>query len=441
MSKRLIALFKRIDPSTLLIYGYLLIVLVGFGALCLPWARTGDTVSLDDLFTATSALSTTGLATVNVADTYTLFGEIVILILIQIGGLGYMSLGSFFILLRRHHLSRTNSEMLEKDFSFPDNFSRTHFVKSMVLFTLLFELAGAILLTIIFWQAGESGAIWKGIFHSISAFCTAGFSLFSDSFVGYADHFGLNVVITLLSVGGALGFIVFTDLYDRFMGRKKSLTFTSRIILRFTISGLLIGAIVLFLCDEGIGSLAAEDGILIAFFQGMTAFTTVGFNTYDIAALGKAPLFFLILFMIVGASPSGTGGGMKSTTFTTLYAQLRATFRGDERAVFLNRAIPANKVALATSNFFFYVITICGGTFLLLLVQEQPFVTVFFEAVSALGTVGLSMGITGDLSVLGKLIVIVMMFLGRIGPLAFGITLFRSTEPIEVDCVAEDLAI
>lgn len=311
----------------------------------------------------------------------------------------------------------------------------------MVFFTLGIELLGAILLMLIFDQAGESGVIWKGIFHSVSAFCTAGFSLFSDGFVGFANNFSLNAVIAVLSISGALGFIVFTDLFERARGRKDRITFTSRIIIRFTFIGIAIGTAVLFLSDDNIAALPAERGLLIAFFQSMTAFTTVGFNTYDIGIITPAPIFFMILLMVVGASPSGTGGGMKSTTFTALYARLKSTFRGDNRALYMGRIIPDHKVGMATSNFFFYVLTICFGTYLLLLVEDATIFQILFEAVSALGTVGLSTGITGSLSVLGKIIVIMLMFLGRIGPLSFGMVLFKPSESIDAVAEMEDLAI
>lgn len=432
---------KSLNPLQLLTYGYVFILLIGFTLLRLPFMHREPITSLDDLFTATSALSTTGLATVDVSQDYTFWGQLVILLLIQLGGLGYMSLGSFFVLIRRKKLTAMNTELLKYDFSLPDNFSVPKFLRSMVVFTLILEMLGAIVLAFIFWRAGETGVIWKGIFHSISAFCTAGFSLFSDGFVGYADNFSLNAVIAVLSVCGALGFIVFTDLFERAAGRKSRITFTSRIIIRFTFTGILIGAGILFLSDANIAAMPPARGLLVSLFQSMSAFTTVGFNTYDIGAIGHAPTFFMLGLMIVGASPSGTGGGMKSTTFTALYAQLKSTFRGDSRAVYLGRIIPEHKVAMATSNFFFYVLTVCAGTYLLLLVEPQPVSQVLFEAISALGTVGLSAGITGDLTVLGKLLVIVLMFLGRVGPLSFGMMVFSPSESKPGMEEVEDLAI
>ncbi|CAA6825099.1 MAG: Potassium uptake protein, integral membrane component, KtrB [uncultured Aureispira sp.] len=433
-------IIKSFKPLQLLMYGYLLILLIGFGLLSLPFCQSTPVSTIDNLFTATSALSTTGLVTVNLPESYNFGGQLVILLLIQIGGLGYMSIGSFIVLLTRSKLTNINFELINYDFSLPENFNIKYFIRDLIISTLLIELIGAVLLCLIFWQAGETNIVWNGIFHSVSAFCTAGLSLFSDSFVGYRDHFFLNFVISFLSIAGALGFIVFTDLLERFSGRKETITFTSKIIIHFTFWGILLGAGVLFLSDATIAPLAPEKRILASIFQSVAAFTTVGFNSYDISGISSGPIFFMLLLMIVGASPAGTGGGMKSTTVTALYAQLKSTFRGSKDIIYMNCKIPEHKIRLATSNFFFYVLVICIGTYLLLLVQPQDKFEVLFEAVSALGTVGLSTGLTGDLSILGKIIIMVLMFLGRIGALSFGMILFQS-EHQATKIEEEDLAI
>lgn len=433
-------LLTTLKPLQLLMYGYLIILLIGFGLLCIPFFQLSPVSAIDNLFIATSALSTTGLATVSVPESYNFGGQLIILLLVQIGGLGYMSIGSFIVLITKKKLTDINFELINYDFSLPKHFNVKRFIRDLVLVTLIIELVGAIFLALIFWEAGESNIIWNGIFHSISAFCTAGLSLFPDSFMGYRDHFFLNLVICFLSIAGALGFIVFTDLFEHFSGRKEKITLTSKIIIHFTFWGILLGTAVFFLSDFSIDNLAAEKRILASIFQSVAAFTTVGFNSYDIGGISSGSLFFMLLLMIVGASPSGTGGGMKSTTVTTLYAQLRSTFRGTEDIVYMNCKIPAQKIRLATSNFFFYVLVVCLGTYLLLLVQSQDRFEVLFEAVSALGTVGLSTGITGDLSVLGKIIVMILMFLGRIGPLSFGMILFHSDYQ-ETKIQEEDVAI
>jgi trk system potassium uptake protein TrkH len=430
-----------LPPLQLLLYGYLMLLLLGFLLLCLPWFHAAPVSTLDNLFIATSALSTTGLATISIGIEYNLGGQLIILLLIQVGGLGYMSIGSFILLMKKRQLSAQHSTLLKYDFSLPESFNVLTFLRDLVLITLMVEFIGAVLLGLIFWQAGDQHAIWSGIFHSISAFCTAGFSLYANGFEGFLDNFYLNAVISLLSITGALGFIVFTDIHQRLLQKKQHLTFTSKIILRSTFVGLVIGTAVIFLSDTAVSPLPAEDRLLASFFQSMTAFTTVGFNTYPISNMVAAPSFFLILLMVVGASPAGTGGGLKVTSLTAMYALLRSTFRGDQEVKFMRSKIPDHRVRLAASNFFFYVIVICIGTYLLLLVQSQPTFDVLFEAVSALGTVGLSRGITGDLSVLGKLIITAMMFLGRIGPLSFGMVLFHPETEVQQPSQEEDLAI
>lgn len=431
-------LFK---PLQLLIYGYLGILILGVLLLCLPIFHKVPVAAIDNLFSATSAISTTGLASVSIVKTYNIWGQILLLILVQLGGLGYMSIGSFVMLLRQRVLSDISTELIQCDFSLPDKFSVRDFIRDLMLFTFVVELLGAILLSAIFWYNGEANYIWLGVFHSVSAFCTAGFSLFSDSFIAYQDNFYLNATISILSLCGALGFIVFTDVFEVLKGRKKGITFTSKIIFRFTFWGTVTGTMLLFLSDDTIAQLSPERGLMVAFFQSMAAFTTVGFSTYPVTSIATAPLFFIIVLMVVGASPSGTGGGMKSTTFTALYAQLHATFGGKQDAIFMRRKIPEHRVRMATSNFFFYILVVCVGTYLLLLVEKAAPFNILFEAISALGTVGLSTGITSELTNLGKIFIIILMFLGRIGPLSFGIALFSTDQNELSDIVEEDVAI
>lgn len=429
----------HLKPLQLLIYGYLLLLIVSFLVLCLPFFHQEPTTTIDHLFIVVSAISTTGLATLSIADHYNFAGQILILILTQLGGLGYMSVGSFIILMQQKSLSHLNAELVKYDFALPANYNVFSFIRNLILFTIILETLGAILLAILFFNAGESNYIWKGIFHSISAFCTAGFSLFSNSFENYYDHFYINAILGILSITGALGFIVLTDFYQTFTGQKDKITFTSKVILHFTFWVIVWSTIILFLSDSHISAYAAEERIYLAFFQSIAAFTTVGFNTYPIAHLEAAPLFFLLILMFIGASPSGTGGGMKSTTITALYAQLKSTFNEDSEVVYMNRKIPEARIKMATSKFFFYIIVICISTFLLLLLEEQDTFHLLFEAVSALGTVGLSVGITPELTNLSKLIIVVLMFLGRVGPLSFGLFVFSPSE--EEMVVEEDIAL
>ncbi len=414
-----------VEPVRLVLSGYVACVVAAWVLLSLPPAQAvGGTSALDHLFIATSAVSTTGLATVSPGGSYSLFGELVILLFIQIGGIGYMSLGSFIVLSRGRRLSTPRTRMLSADFSMPRAFSLDEFVRGVVVFTLLVETVGALALWALFSDAGVENAFYQAVFHSISAFCTAGFSLFDTSLEAFAGNTGVNVVVAALAYLGAIGFIVAVDVWRVWTGKQPRLTTTSRIILRLTLVLTLAGTVGLFL-TEGL-AIAPTPALrwLAGFFQAMTAMTTVGFNTVPIADLSQGALFLVLLLMVVGASPSGTGGGVKTTTVSAVYAVVRSVLRGEPEITYRRRRVPTDRVFAAVASFAFYAAVLTAGLLALTLTESADFLTLAFEAASALGTVGLSMGATGDLTVLGKLTVIGLMFAGRLGPLSFGSALF-----------------
>ena len=480
-----ILLFKTERPETSLIWGYLSYVIIGVVFLSLPWFRHTNVSVLDNVFTSVSAISTTGLATVNIADSYSFLGQIVILLLIQLGGIGYMTFGSFIVLSTRHALSETREEIHKTAFSLPKDFSMKKFIRSVVIYTGIIEIIGAILLLPVFITDNRVNMIWSAIFHSVSSFCTAGFSLYNDSFELYANNIYLNVIVSLLSFLGAIGYIVMVDAWLLITKKKKSITFTSKVILGITFFLFIFGILLLFIDDLVRGD-ENSASFLHSVFQAMTALTTVGFNTVPIGAMSSFSLFVLIILMIIGASPSGTGGGIKSTTVSSIAGVIASVFsykkeyidyhvsnltddkdvnekdsffsrivgktlwkkqkankrnreedeiksRDDELSKMLGdlfkiklmgRTIPFNRIIHAIANFAFYFIILFIGILLLLISEPFSFEQIFFEAASALGTVGLSMGITGSLSAWGKIVIIVLMFIGRLGPITFGIFLF-----------------
>jgi trk system potassium uptake protein TrkH len=434
-------IIEQSSPYTLLMLGYISLMFLGFIFLSLPFMHTQPVSSLDALFTAISAVSTTGLITVSTPDSYNLAGEIIIILLIQVGGIGYMSLASFVVLASRKRISTLSESLIKTDFSLPEGFSAADFIRSVVIFAFSIEVIGAIFLYILFRQADTSDALWQAIFHSISAFCTAGFSLFNNSLEDFKFDFWINLVITLLSLGGSIGFIVFSDIYLRMTGKKEHLTYTSRIILKFTFVLVSIASFIVFLAENKFDTYATENSLLVSIFQVMTASTTVGFNTYPIGELSSSVLFLFIVLMLTGASPSGTGGGIKSTTITALYAVMICTLRGKEDITFSQRKIPQDKVRLAATNFFFYIIVLGIGIFLLSQVETQPIFDIIFEATSALGTVGISTGITGSLTPLGKIFIILLMFLGRVGPITFGLALLKNEQRTTVKEELGDIVI
>ncbi len=436
----------HIQPVKLLVLGYITLTLLGFALLSIPLFHQTRINPLDNLFMATSAISTTGLGTISVADNYNLAGQVVIALLIQIGGIGYMAIGSFAILGIKRDVSHLEEDLIKSDFSLPDDFDTRSFIQNVILFSLAAETVGAVILYLIFRGAGEANPLWQAIFHSVSAFSTAGFSLFNDSFEGYRDHLWLNLTIATLSYAGAVGFIVFTDVWLSLTNRKEQVTYTSKIILFFTLVTGLIGISLTYISEPTLQTETSGRRLLAAFFQTMTALSTVGFNTVPIISLSQSVLFLLTLMMIIGASPAGTGGGIKSTTITAVFAEMMSAFQGKDETVFWRQQIPEHRVRVATANLVFYVILLCIGIYLLAMAQPQPLYPIIFEAVSALGTVGLSMGLTNDLTGVGKLIVILLMFAGRVGSLSLGTALFGKDkaelrrEAIEEE-QGEDLAI
>ncbi len=429
------------QPSTVLIFGYLLLVFTGMILLSLPFAQKGNINVLDNLFIVTSAASTMGLATISVSDNYTFFGQLIVISLIQVGGIGYMSIASFIIVGGKKKLSQLSARLLKTEFDLSEQYDVRNFVKIVMWFSLIIELVGAAILYFIFASNAVENPVWNAIFHSISAYCTAGFSLFNTGFEQYAGHAGLNFTIGFLSLAGCIGFIVFADLYQKIARGSEHITFTSKIILRFTFWILFVATFILFISESTWSAEPTETQWLLSFFQVMTSVTTVGFNTIPIGDLSNASLFFLVIMMLSGASPAGTGGGIKSTTITAMFAITRCTLRGQHDVVFMGVRIPTLRLRMAVANFFFYFGIVGIGIFLLLLTEHGNPYALIFEAISALGTVGLSMGATSSLSVMGKIIVILLMFLGRIGALTFGLALLNEDEPGDDETKEEDIAL
>lgn len=429
--RRLLGRIGDIHPTRLVVLGYLTYMIAGWVLLSLPAAqRSNDVPSLDNLFTVTSAISTTGLTTVSMADRYTPFGQIVIALLIQLGGIGYMTVGSFIVLARGRPLSGVRAEVGQTVFGLPESFRIDKFIVSVVKFTLLIEAAGAAALYLALRHAGVEAPLWSAVFHSISAFCTAGFSLYNDSFASHAGNVWINVVIAALSYLGAIGFIVCVDFSRMLRGKVTHMTLTSRIILTVTLWMTVCGTALFFLIEPSIRPLPPDQRLLAAFFQCMTAMTTVGFNTIPVGALCKASILLLTVLMIIGASPSGTGGGLKVTTFTAVLGVMKSALRGSNVVTFWKRAVPPHRVWLACAALGFYLTALATGLFLLTLTEKASFDAILFETASALGTVGLSMGITASLTSLGKFIIVLVMFCGRVGPLTLGVALFRYPRPI-----------
>jgi trk system potassium uptake protein TrkH len=434
---------RRLDTIHLLSLGYLSYVLLGWLVLCLPICQqsNGNTTWLDHLFTSASAVSTTGLVTVSTSDTYSFWGELVVLTLIQLGGLGYMTISSFVVLAVSGDLSPSRRRVSLAAMSLPEGFEVRSFLRTICGFTAIIELLGALALYPSFAARNVDSPAWHALFHSISAFCTAGFGLFNNSLEDYRQDLWLNFVITLLSLLGAIGFIVIHDAWRSFRSRHAQITLTSKVILWSTVWICGVGTILFAINEPGFSNYTLTDRCLSALFQIFAASTTAGFNTISIAGLSSGSVVLLIIVMVIGASPSGTGGGLKTTTFSALWAEMFSVIRRRDSTTFFGRSIPAARMRAAVANLVFYMLSLAAGIYCLTLADTHSLVDQIFECVSALGTVGLSRGITGSLTPAGKWVIILMMVVGRIGPVLLGMAFFRRRRSDRVPTPEEDIVV
>lgn len=416
--------------------------LICFLFLAIPFCQKTNNSLIDHLFFAVSLVSTTGLATVDFNSSYNFLGQLISLVFIQLGGVGYMALSSFIILKQSSKLPTLSVKLLRLEFNLPQRYPLIKFIYSVFVFTIVIEIIGAFLLYYGFRDAGIEYPVWNAIFHSVSAFCTAGFSLFGDSMVAFQDNNLITGTILALSLLGSVGFIVLLDFWLEVIGRRKNLTLTSKIILASTFFLWILGAVLIVFSDPNLQAQGWE-GVRFAIFQSISAHTTVGFNNYDIGTLNYGATFILIILMVVGASPAGTGGGIKTTSISALVAVLISILKRRRHITFFNKEIPDYNIYLAVSSAIFYLIILVIGSWFLLLTDGDEFglSKIIFETSSALSTVGVSTGITSELSVLGKLIVVILMFVGRLGVLTFGFAMITEAPLLRTKPQIEDIAI
>ena len=432
------------SPQQNLFYGFLSYILVGFALLCVPFLQKQAAPILDHLFIATSAVSTTGLVTISVFDTYNFGGQLVVMLLFQLGGIGYLTFTTFMILSTTRRITRWHKSILNSEFTLPVTIKIKDFLKSVILFTAIMEFIGAILFFIAFKMEGMTTgeALWNAIFHSVSAFCTAGFSLFNSGFTKYVDNGFVNFIISFLAIAGSLGFIVVTDFVLWFKNKAHSISFTTKIVLLGFLLLLSFGFGFFYFLEPTVTQLSGASRGYAAFFQSMTAMTTVGFNTVDFGTFAMPMLVVTVFLMYIGASPSGTAGGMKITTLTAVLSIMKSRLRGSKRITFFGRIIPFERLYIATSSFIFYTSLIFFGVFVLTFSEDFQLENIVFEVASALGTVGLSMGITGDLSIVGKIMIIILMFIGRLGVLTFGLAIWsKELSEEEREVLEDDIAV
>jgi trk system potassium uptake protein TrkH len=447
----------RLDPSWLLILGYATAIAAGGAILTLPISGREPVRLLDALFTATSAVCVTGLAVLDTGSSYSLFGQTVVLLLIQAGGLGIMTLSTAFVLLLGRRISLSSRDALQGSFSSGFVGTVAALLKRVVLWTVVIEAIGALLLFL-----GEirrlpfGAALWSAIFHAVSAFCNAGFSLRASSFI---DDRGSPLIVLPLAgliVLGGLGFTVLTELgaqqRRRWRGQAAApFSLHSKLALSMTGLLLLLGTVGFAVLEHRNALRGAPllDQVLTSLFAAVTP-RTAGFNTVDYGQLTNATLYMTILLMMIGGSPGSTAGGIKTTTFGVILALARARYRGEAGVRLFNRGVPdeavAKAIALVTLGFSIVTIFIVALTMTELGSLPYPatrgrFLELFFESVSAFGTVGLSMGATGRLSDAGKILIMLLMFIGRLGPLTISVAIAQREKRAEVRYAEEQLMI
>ena len=426
--------FRKMHPGTILLSSYLVTIGVGTFLLLLPASTVSGTISfIDAIFTATSAVCVTGLIVVDTGSYFTLFGQHIILALIQLGGLGVMTISVTIFLMIGKQVSFKQRMAMQDLFAHTPREDINQLVKSILCFTVIAELTGILLLTL-HWtkEYPLTKALYMGVFHSVSAFCNAGFSLFTDSFMDYNSDIFLNVVICTLIIFGGIGFPVVYDIYKtvfRSQGKRLKLSVQTKTVLITTGILIMAGTAVFWSVEQNalIHGYSFVGRFLTSLFQSITC-RTAGFNTINIAALGNATLAFMIFLMVVGASPGSCGGGIKTTTLAVMGKFAWSRMRNKIRVNMFKKSIPKDTVTKSTSLVVISMTIILAAFFLLLLSTPEnmdsgehhsQFLSYFFEVVSAFGTVGLSMGATTQMTCPGKFLIIIMMLIGRVGVLTF----------------------
>ncbi len=440
---------RRFQPAQLLALSFVGAISVGTFLLLLPFSTKAGYLSfVDALFTSTSAVCVTGLIVQDTATYFTTAGQVIIMILFQLGGLGIMAFSTLILLVAGKKISVQDRIIIQQGYHYASAQSVKSLIKNIFIYALVIEGVGALLL-FLHWHQKFPGAkgLLCSIFHSISAFCNAGFSLFNDSFISFRDDAFINLTIILLIVLGGLGFLVLKEgrefLFVRLKNKRIKMSLHAKMI--FAITFLLISVPFLFFLliewNNSMAGLSVKEKIFSSLFQIITS-RTAGFNTLDLTTLSFAAVSLLIFLMFVGASPGSTGGGIKTSTFGVIFAFMKSRIAARDSVNIFHRTLPIQIVMKA-----FTVVTLSIGIIFLssfILFLTQPSMTmkeVFFEVFSAFGTVGLSLGITPILNDVGKIVIVLTMYIGRIGPLTMLYAFSKEKSFGKFDYVEESIMI
>lgn len=418
-------MIKKLSAVQTIAIGFAMIILIGAVLLMLPISnKTGEVISfINALFTATSATCVTGLVVFDTWSQFTLFGQVVILILIQVGGLGFMTVMVLFSFVINKRIGLKERTFLSESISSLQIAGIVRLIKRALIGTATFELIGAIVLATRFCPVfGLRQGIWYGIFHSVSAFCNAGFDLMGaikpfSSLTHFTHDVIVNVTIMTLIIVGGIGFVVWNDIRDKKL-KFRTYHLHTKIMITATIV-MIVSAAAMLLVSEWNASMAGmtiPQRVLAALFQSVTP-RTAGFNTIDYSSMSSAGTLLTMALMFIGAGPGSTAGGIKITTFIVMLLATLAYSRGQEEINVFRRRLDPLQVRKAFCSAIFYFILALSGVMIMCLSQNLPLVKALFEALSAFGTVGLSLGITPELTVLSKVVIILLMYSGRIGSL------------------------
>ena len=424
---------KSFSPYMTILLSFVIVTILGGILLSLPISLNyGESVKLiDGFFIATSAICVTGLSSIDIGSVYNTFGQIVILILIQLGGLGVITFTSVIIILISKKIGYYTKKIVQEDINIDTTFKIEEYVKKVIFSVILIEFVGAFVLFFEFIKRFNFlKAVYYSLFHSVSAFCNAGFALFSDNLYGFKNSFLINITIPLLIFLGGIGFSTILNCYNVFRKKEKRLTLTTKLSIKISIFLIIAGTIAMFILEYSnkstIGNLSFVQKLEASFFQSVST-RTAGFNTISILGLKRSTSLLFIILMFIGASPGSTGGGIKTTTFGLIALGTWATLKNKDGIEYDKRSISWRIYSKAIAILFISLIytTIC--IFLLILFERNKnFLDLIFEVYSAFGTVGLSRDLTPSLSDISKFILIVTMFVGRVGPLTIALALSKS---------------
>lgn len=421
-----VSFLSRRSPQQVLVMGFALLIVIGTLLLLLPIsvAKDADISFQDTLFIATSAATVTGLVVVDVGQTFSLFGQAVLLVLIQAGGIGFMTMTTMFALFLGKRISFKERLVLKESLNFHNTEGVVRLIRKVLFYSLVIEAVGTLMLSV-YW-IGEmpfGQALYYGLFHTISIFNNCGFDLIGG-FAPYVGDLYFNLVSAVLIFLGSVGFIVLSDLFD--LPKVRKLSLHSKVVLTFSGGLVVIGAVVIFIFEytngASTGTLDIGEKALASFFQSVSLRSS-GTSTLHIESLRQATQFFMVILMFIGAAPGSTGGGIKVTTFAIMTAAFFTMVRGKEDVDLFRSRISKELVYKAITVMFVALFIVVSATIVLSFSENQPFLTVLYETTSAFGTVGFSAGLTSQLTGFGKTVLILLMFAGRLGPFTIALAL------------------